>query len=113
MKRIGGCLQAQAIGCSAVKYEEHLDVIAQLLPELCLRGMRIGVIAIADHVPLIRPADGFKYRGVHSGIVVAGEASSGFHEFNNLAEEQKEQESTHLFPAGTSKNCKFLTVAFA
>jgi hypothetical protein len=35
---------------------------------------------------LVSCANRFQDIGMHSGVVVAGEAAGGFHEFNNLAE---------------------------
>jgi hypothetical protein len=110
VKRLGDRFQTQAIGRGAVKYEEHLDVCAKLIFESRLRRVGIGVVAVADHMPLVRPVDGLQYRGMDPGIVVAGEAASGFHEFNNLTEERKEESSTHLFPVETSKKVEVLDI---
>jgi hypothetical protein len=42
-------------------------------------GCGVGVIAVADDVTLVDSGEGFEDFGMHSGVVVAGEAAGWFH----------------------------------
>jgi hypothetical protein len=99
---ISESLQTQAISRCAVENEEHFNIFAQLFFKVALRGMCICVIPVSDYMSLVGRADRLKYIGVDASIIVTGKTASGFHEFNNLADEQKVGGATLFFELMTS-----------
>ena len=82
-------LETQAISRCAIENEEDLNVFPKCFLNRARRRMRICVIAISDHMALIGSANCLQDIRMDSGIVVAGKATGRFHEFNNLAEDEK------------------------
>jgi hypothetical protein len=99
---ISQSLQTQAISRCAIENEEHFNIFAQLFLKEALRRVRICVIPVSDYMALIGRADRLKDIGVDAGIIVTSKTTSCFHEFNNLADEQKVGGATLFFELMTS-----------
>ena len=70
-------LQAENIRASAVERKEDFDPRAKVLLEFRDRRTRVVVVAVRHHVTLVGACDRLKHLRMHSGIVIAGKATSG------------------------------------
>ena len=80
VKRPGEGLQTEHICGGAIEDEENGDIVTKVLAEFCHRRFRVGIVAVSDHMALVRVLDGLQRVGMHPGIVVAGKTSAWFHD---------------------------------
>ena len=71
-------LQAEDVGAGSVEGEENIDIGTEVLFEFPDGGASVRIVAVGDHMSLVRTGYRFQNFGMDAGIIVAGEASGGF-----------------------------------
>jgi hypothetical protein len=70
-------LEPDDVGAGAVEHREHLNALTEVLGEHIVEPCGVDVVAVGDLVALVGRRDGVEDLGMHSRVVVGGEAAEG------------------------------------